>query len=115
MMPNLYQNVVAWCAITSKAAGCHYSDMAQYRYGTVSIWHCEVISALSLITFTALADGRSSVMHGLSPGPFSIHQDLSVTIRNAAITATVTVVYTIYATTRSVIKSGHQFMQDLFS
>ena len=24
-------------------------------------------------------------MHGLSPGPFSIHQDLSVTIRNATI------------------------------
>ena len=82
----------------------HCIDMA------LQIWHCEVISALSLITFMALEDGRSSIMHGLSPGPFSINQDLSVTIRNAAITATVTVVYTIYATTRSV---GHQFMQDL--
>ena len=58
---------------------CRYGDMA------LQIWYCEVISALSLITFTALADGRSSIMHGLSPGPFSIHQDLSVTIRNAAI------------------------------
>ena len=37
----------------------------------------------SLRTFTALADGRSSIM--VSPGPFSIHQDLSVTIRNAAL------------------------------
>ena len=26
---------VAWCDITSKAAGCHYADMALYRYGTV--------------------------------------------------------------------------------
>ena len=41
----------------------------------------QVISALSLITLTALADGRSSIMHW----PFSIHQDLSVTINNAAI------------------------------
>ena len=75
-----------------------------------------MISALSLITFTVLADGQSSmssIMHGLSPGPFSIHQDLPATIPNAAITATVTVVNTIYATTRSVIKSGHQFMPDL--